>query len=238
MPNWTINTIEFDNEETCNQARELMQSSRSGFDFGKIKPMPKELDVMAGGRTNQAVIYYLTDGGKDVSVPVPDRYLDSYMMSSVDEELAQAKAVVEDDPSMDEQFRKLGEVYVSNVDQYGAAHWYDWCNENWGCKWNASDVTWSDTSVDFYTPWGPPVPVLEELSRQLNAPLAFTFDQEGDGVYMTIITPEGGFDKDCKYVSSDEYYNVEEYEVDSETAREMVKHDLYGDDALDSSYER
>lgn len=238
MPSWTVNTIEFDSEETCDKARELMQSSRSGFDFEKIKPMPSELNVEAGGRTNQAIVYYLTDGGKNADVDISDKYFDELMSSSVKSELAQAKRVVKSDPEMDEKFRQLGEIYVSNVDNYGSPHWYDWCNKNWGCKWNASDVTWDDTSVEFYTPWDPPIPVLEELSRKLDKPFSFAFDQEGEGVYMTSVTPTDGFIRDCKYMSADEYYNVAEYEVDSETARELVKNEMYNDGDESMSYER
>lgn len=51
---------------------------------------------------------------------------------------------------------------------------YEWCNQHWGTKWNASDVVVIPESSDdddetsvitFSTPWGPPFPVIEKLSE-------------------------------------------------------------------------
>lgn len=49
--------------------------------------------------------------------------------------------------------------------------WYDWNCENWGTKWDASDVNIQDHGEDhkqitFSTPWSPPLPVLVTLSEQ------------------------------------------------------------------------
>lgn len=47
---------------------------------------------------------------------------------------------------------------------------YSWESENWGCKWGASEAAlWSseDTALHygFDTPWGPPEPFIEKISK-------------------------------------------------------------------------
>tara|TARA_R100000654_G_scaffold54167_2_gene80338 strand:+ start:864 stop:1295 length:432 start_codon:yes stop_codon:yes gene_type:complete len=48
--------------------------------------------------------------------------------------------------------------------------WYSWRLENWGCKWDASDVTFMYDHNDevmlscfFSTPWSPPEPICSKL---------------------------------------------------------------------------
>jgi len=56
--------------------------------------------------------------------------------------------------------------------KYGAADWYHWRLQNWGCKWDASESTfWKDGDdwfVQFQTPWGPPINFFDKLSQQFN----------------------------------------------------------------------
>lgn len=62
--------------------------------------------------------------------------------------------------------------YEESIGASGAMpHWYDWNCENWGTKWDASDVNIQDHAADhkqitFSTPWSPPLPVLVTLSEQ------------------------------------------------------------------------
>lgn len=55
--------------------------------------------------------------------------------------------------------------------RHGAIDWYDWALANWGTKWNAYSVEWtelSDTSLQltFDTAWSVPEPVFEELAQR------------------------------------------------------------------------
>jgi hypothetical protein len=64
------------------------------------------------------------------------------------------------------------EKYDGSISAGGSSpFWYDWNINNWGCKWDASDVEFSEYSPDhkqytFSTPWGPPLEVLKSLSEQ------------------------------------------------------------------------
>lgn len=89
------------------------------------------------------------------------------------------------------------------------ADWYEWRVENWGTKWNASDVMflndgeWSekyddtcweggDLVINFQTAWSPPVPVLSQLSKD-NPKVTIThkFTEEGMAFYGTYIYRKG-----------------------------------------------
>ena len=44
-------------------------------------------------------------------------------------------------------------------------NWYDWCNQNWGTKWNAYEIEKRATGVYWFaTAWPPPLPVMRTLS--------------------------------------------------------------------------
>ena len=49
-------------------------------------------------------------------------------------------------------------------------HWYDWNIRNWGCKWDAGDVSFEDFGgelrYDFETPWGFPLEAIEAMVAQ------------------------------------------------------------------------
>ena len=84
------------------------------------------------------------------------------------------------------------EVSKRNVELYGAADWYDWCNKNWGTKWDSSDtqITADDTDVrlpgyrtvriNFNTAWAPPLPVYDMLAiRFPNTNIYICYDEPG-----------------------------------------------------------
>jgi hypothetical protein len=74
--------------------------------------------------------------------------------------------------------------------------WYNWNNSNWGCKWDASDVSMSPEkatehtgSVIYYfsTPWSYPEPVLVAMAEQ-HPDLHFhlrSVEEQGWGVEMS-----------------------------------------------------
>jgi hypothetical protein len=82
-------------------------------------------------------------------------------------------------------------------------NWYNWNINNWGCKWDASEIEIDydedDTrfiSIRFSTPWGMPEPVFRAMAEQ-HPELAFDFEWEEEqgwggnsqgvaGVYMPL----------------------------------------------------
>ena len=59
----------------------------------------------------------------------------------------------------------------SFIEQYGADNWYDWTNNNWGCKWEVNNVEVNvedetETQYDFQTAWCPPEGVYNALVKR------------------------------------------------------------------------
>ena len=62
--------------------------------------------------------------------------------------------------------KEMAETLGLEVTQGG----YSWENENWGCKWGASESSLFDEEKNFLhygfdTPWGPPIAFLEKVAK-------------------------------------------------------------------------
>ena len=70
--------------------------------------------------------------------------------------------------SNDENQIALEKQMESNLQKCGYSTWYNFCINQWGCKWDISP--WSDfhengdnITLSFDTPWGPPIQAYEKL---------------------------------------------------------------------------
>lgn len=85
----------------------------------------------------------------------------------------------------------------SGLDGYNAGGGYNWCNKNWGTKWNASEVVGPETSgkiikYSFRTAWSPPIPVIQAWSMKFNK-VRFTLNYyEASMCFQGEITCFGG----------------------------------------------
>ena len=70
------------------------------------------------------------------------------------------------DPEYASKLAAYKEKWNTDTDGYNYGG-YDWCWDNWGTKWNASDVFWEDDpnrlSVIFHTAWSPPSNVIRTI---------------------------------------------------------------------------
>lgn len=69
----------------------------------------------------------------------------------------------------EEQQQALVAKQAANVEKYGSAHWYDWCCDNWGTKWDFSrepgtpeavvrdNGDHKSVEIGFDTAWSPPL---------------------------------------------------------------------------------
>jgi hypothetical protein len=53
--------------------------------------------------------------------------------------------------------------------------WREQRLEQWGTKWVGYDALISDSTIDFYTAWSPPIPILRKLA-ELHKELVFTLE--------------------------------------------------------------
>lgn len=78
----------------------------------------------------------------------------------------------------------------------GMPEWYNWRCNNWGTKWDVSDVAMSESKValiyEFDTAWAPPEPVIRRLSALFpSAYITMTFSEEGMGFKGSASYKEG-----------------------------------------------
>jgi len=75
------------------------------------------------------------------------------------------------------------------VEDFGFDNWYDWCVANWGTKWGVyhlgdMPLKWHDelegVSMEFWSAWEPPIPVIAELARRF-PDLTFVLDYSDEG---------------------------------------------------------
>lgn len=150
MPNNIANLISFGDQPGQVAAfHQMLQELRQengvygSIDFNKLIPMPESLEIEAGSRT--------------------DSGLDAYCRFIAGDKTA-------------EDFKKahpaewaLGKQAYENIRQYGSPTWYEWCNKNWGTKWNAYscvELGKDDDTLEFFTAWSSVPIILEALSKK------------------------------------------------------------------------
>ena len=182
MPNWIFNELVAYNLDSAAET-ELRTAFEQDGPFQAICPMPEILKD-----THSPTPYCLEE---IVWEPLPsnatihDRFVSHanrkrewkrrILEIGVDEVIRRIK----EDKSIDEHQACMAELAVKAIVETEYANWYDWCVDNWGVKWDASEPMFEDEPlfkeeslgnpdlmVVFNTPWGPPTGILWKLSVQ------------------------------------------------------------------------
>lgn len=160
MPNHVTNVISFDGDcKTVQQMLEEIKDDAAGFgsiDFNKVIPMPPELQIEAGSRTNNGLKAYndfISILGRGQSKPD---------FRNIPKE--QEEAFLRHRAEIDRETWELGRAAFQNVQRFGASSWYPWRIAHWGTKWNAYDFSSGNGALTFHTAWSAPHPVLQHLS--------------------------------------------------------------------------
>ena len=129
MPNHVTNRISFRGDpEAIHRMLEAVKNDEEGYgsiDFNKIIPMPPELNIESGSRTTEGIKLY-------------NAFLEIYKLGhegdvdlfSIPEE--SEKAFLKMRTDIDKKTWKLGRAACRNIQQFGCATWYEWCNRHWG----------------------------------------------------------------------------------------------------------
>ena len=154
MPNYVKNKVIVQHEKLEDIAN-FMEGEDGAFDFNNLVPMPEELKGIQcmHDSLNGTIFYRLEDLEK-----------------------ADAKDLVFADTEGNYKIPTPEWIRENKIDaftvrrlykDYGAAFWHEWCTENWGTKWPASEV---DTKMiadrlvfDFITAWDPPFPIIKKF---------------------------------------------------------------------------
>ena len=161
MPNWcTNNLLITGRKKELDRLMEYVKGEDNAFTFNSILPMPEDLR----GSTS------------------PSRIISQEEYDNIP---ADEKAKM-DDPNNPFVSRPLTQAMSDKyLSLYGNDNWYDWSNDNWGTKWDTSDVEmrrYSDTELayEFDTAWCPPEGVFGELVNQFPK-LEFSLEWHEEG---------------------------------------------------------
>lgn len=255
MPNWVHNKVKFDNNgvEIINKITSTYNGEQY-VDFNKVIPRPKTLSITSGGNDTQAIQYALLKMSfsqfektirklKETKTNFYGDYFSKIYrnkkytleeLENVAEKFEQQLKDNKKDPFDEvdyedlgiENFEDLGNTYINNIINYGADSWYDWCLDNWGTKWNASNTyIINDNEIEFETAWSCPVNLFKKLSEQfkdvkiyvdfadedigsncgqiifLNGEIEEYFDMDGDSDFALDVW---GYDKEEYYQEMEE----------------------------------
>jgi len=88
---------------------------------------------------------------------------------------------------------------LDKEDNTGGQDWYHWRCENWGTKWDASDIDFDDgedyINVNYSTAWGPPIQWVETIAAKFPR-LKFegSYEESGNDCYGKFEGAEGCLD--------------------------------------------
>jgi len=133
---------------------------------------------------------------------------------------------------------------AANIEKYGHADWYSWCNANWGTKWGDYDTALIDVggymsdpdvmhaSFAFTSAWAPPVAGLAMVSAVFPTLwFVMTYDEPGMAFFgcATIANGEVLADE-CREYSFPPSDEEEEEEEEEDCLEEMERiSDMVGD---------
>lgn len=248
MPNWVTAklTVNGDNSEkiiksllTKNEDKEL------NFDFNKIKPMPKELQITSGTTTDRAVELYLTSINPDIDY-VGEHKVTRQVLQNITnltnslknftkfrndlpkDEIEKLLQKFENDGlSTEKQIIEYGRKAVNNVMKHNAMDWYDWSINNWGTKWNACQTVYDENTpseICFETAWSDVRGLICELSKKYPENI-FNYDYSEEQIGINTGTASfqnGKIIKDIEYLDQ----SKEAYELAFELWGQDLKEDF------------
>ena len=137
------------------------------MDFNKIIPMPPSLAIEHSSRTTQGLEMYSAFKLENLELSFLGGVLGTMDSPKYRES---ATALTEKYAEMQAEFPEawgLGKQAFENLAQHGAPTWYEWCQQNWGTKWNAyGQERCGDEEISFQTQDGGVRKLMERLIEQ------------------------------------------------------------------------
>ena len=178
MPNWITNNVTIiASEKVLAKIKDKVKSDVREFDFNNILPIPKEL---VGTR---APLKIITQEEYDIQ----EEYIAKGEFTESEKSFGLSRGLTQE----------LAKKYKK---KFGYTDWYDWQVNNWGTKWNPSEVYWGETNdfVSFNTAWSTPFPILLKLSKKFpKAKFIIEYADEDFGYNVGTYTLIGGIETEC-----------------------------------------
>lgn len=214
MPNWVCNHLTIEGENSVDIMKSMLiddEDSEYGyeFDFNKILPMPKELEIYSQGITKTCAKLFINNMLEDS--PAYKKYeklfLKAYgkdLVMTEDEITKEMNGMLKfrDFQSKELFFKTKADVNaygkraLDNFAKYKATDWYDWCCDNWGTKWNACHSQINDmekADIYFDTAWSS-VPKLMAMlaAKHPDCKFEYEYAEEQPGINAGYIIFENG----------------------------------------------
>lgn len=200
MPNNITNQITFGSDSAALAAFQKMLHDvqmegqpLGSIDFNRLLPMPKELDIEAGTRTDQGLklVQEYHHALDILAQRKPGMTPAEYALS-----LRQCEGLYRKKRMADLMTWSLGEKAYNNIQRFGCPTWYEWCNHNWGTKWNAYQprpLRENDHTMEFFTAWDSVPKIITLLSRKYPEQIiAYRWADEDIGRNVGEMTMNGG----------------------------------------------
>lgn len=150
MPNHVTTHITFEGKQNeINDLLSFVSGENGVFDFDKIIPMPKSLEIEASSRISK-VFDYIVEKINYFNFP-------NSVETSDFEKLNQDEKL---------ELLELAKAVAENIIMYGCPTWYEWRRKFWGTKWNCYDIEQDGNFIMFNTAWNFPEPIILELSKK------------------------------------------------------------------------
>ena len=236
MPNWVTAKLKIDGPNASEVMKGLLSKNQYDevvFDFNKIKPMPKTLNLERSNLTDMCEKLYTNK----ITYAEMKKYFhsnDGY----VDKDLSSMMEVlgITDKLSHEEQCRKVGQALITNKKLYGEKDWYEWSIANWGTKWNACHNDYDERTPNetkFDTAWSDVRKLICELSKLYPKNIFYyDYSEEQIGIYTGSASFQNG-----EVLSNVEYKDLskEAYEHSFKLWGESVK-DWFEFDDKENTY--
>lgn len=198
MPNHITNLITFGSDrDSLSAFQQMVHDMREdgeplgSFDFNKLIPMPRELNIEEGTRTENGLKLYQGFARERAAITKSN-------MSPARKEAALAALDRAWRPrrTQDPMTWKLGEQAYNNLQKYGHTSWYSWCIQNWGTKWNSYQscpLQDNDDTMSFLTAWAAVPDIMKKLSEKYpEQTITYRWADEEAGYNVGEIILKGG----------------------------------------------
>lgn len=200
MPNWVTNTVKVQNFDVL---KEKLLTEDGEVDFNKLLPMPKDLEITAGGcewlddNYNMGFFKEQIEAQTTIIEPILDEIYNQKTITQDEfiQEVEKRMAVLyykfttiykintelKDEKTIKEDIRNVLKGYY-NLRTYGTKNWYEWCRKNWSTKWNVgtADFIYEDyKTICFQTAWSTPEGIFRELSKYTKVAVRYADEDTG-----------------------------------------------------------
>lgn len=206
MPNWVMNRLVLTGTKANEIADKILSKDENGkefMNFNNIDRMPDSLNCVCGSPTIPAAEYYLALLNPDCeltdeSVQKLNKAEYKALLDKVNNLIGERDltgynehGVYGDDFDTlggKQQFIAYGKQIVENRANYGHSTWYEWSNQHWGVKWNASSSRVSrekdEVEIYFETPWnGVPkvICAIGDMAKDIDVLIEYDYSEEQAG---------------------------------------------------------